>query len=257
VPTSLGAHNPRVAFARELLSKKGRREHGAFAFEGPTLLAEAVDAGVEIQALYATPASYETATVARTVESGGVPTYLVDERTMAKISGVETPSGLLAVAPVRLAPLEQILDAPGVVLVLADVGDPGNAGTLLRTAEAFGVRGAIFGTRGTEPHNPKVVRAAMGALFRMPVGVADPGSLRAATGEWQLTGLAAGREPLSSLRWTQHTMLLVGSERQGLGPWEPLCARFASIPMSGQAESLNAAVAGSIALYEATKHLNP
>lgn len=257
MPTSLGAHNPRVAYARELLSKKGRREHRAFSFEGPTLLAEAIAAGIEIQALYATAAAYEAHPPARQAEAGGTDVFIVDERTMARISDVETPTGLLAVTPLRTVPLQQMLERPGVVLLLADVGDPGNAGTLLRSAEAFGAIGVIFGRLGVEPHHPKVVRAAMGAVFRMPLAVAEPAEVGAYAEGWQITGLAAGHEPLARLSWAAGTVLAVGSERQGLGAWEPLCERLASIPMPGEAESLNAAVAGSIALYEAVRHRHP
>lgn len=257
MPTSLGAHNPRVAFARDLLSKKGRREHQAFAFEGATLLAEAIEAGVEIQALYATPHAFECSQIAHAAKARGIEVLLVDERTMAKISDVETPSGLLAVAPLRISALADVLAAPGLVLALADIADPGNAGTLLRSAEALGARGVVFGNLGVEPHNPKVVRSAMGSLFRVPVAVTHPEELRTAAAPWQVTGLAAGHAPVATLEWNERTMLVVGSERQGLGPWEALCGRLGSIPMAGQAESLNAAVAGSIALYEAAKHLNP
>lgn len=256
MPTPLGAHNARVDFARSLLDKKGRREHAAFSFEGPTLLAEALASGVELQALYATRTAYETTAAAAEAESRGVDVYLVDERTMAKISDVETPTGLLAVAPVRLESAAEILEAPGLVLGLADLNDPGNAGTLLRSAEAFGARGVIFGSRGAEPHHPKVVRAAMGAVFRLRMAVAAPADLHAVAGDWQITGLAASGERIDRLSWHGKHLVLVGNERRGMGPWEPLCTRLGAIPMSGEAESLNAAVAGSIALYEAAKHLH-
>lgn len=257
MPTSLGVHNARIDFARALLDKKGRREHGAFSFEGPTLLAEALTAGTEIQALYATPVAYESTPLAAEIESRGIDVFLVDERTMRKISDVETPPGLLAVAPVRLRPAAEILEEPGLVLALADLNDPGNAGTLLRSAEAFGARGVIFGSRGAEPHHPKVVRAAMGAVFRLPLAVAAPADLHAVAADWEMTGLAASGEPLHRMRWHPKSLLLVGNERRGMGPWEPLCSRLAAIPMAGQTESLNAAIAGSIALYEAAKHLHP
>lgn len=257
MPTPLGAHNARVDFARSLLEKKGRREHAAFSFEGPTLLAEALASGVELQALYATRAAYETTPAAADAESRGVDVYIVDERTMAKISDVETPTGLLAVAPVRLESAGEILETPGLVLGLADLNDPGNAGTLLRSAEAFGAHGVIFGSRGAEPNHPKVVRAAMGAVFRLRMAVATPADLHAVVGDWEVTGLAASGERLDRLRWHGKNLVMVGNERRGMGPWEPLCTRLGAIPMSGEAESLNAAMAGSIALYEAAKHLNP
>lgn len=256
MPTSLGAHSARVEFARELLTKKGRREHARFSFEGPTLLADALAAGTQIECVYATGAAYEESRTVRDAEARGVPVYVVDERTMRRISDVETPAGVIAVAPIALFAAAELLDEPGLVLALADLNDPGNAGTLLRTAEAFGVTRVIFGSRGAEPHLPKVVRAAMGAIFRLRLAVATPADLNAVLADWEVTGLAARGEPLGRLAWHRKALLAVGNERRGLEGWEPLCGRFAAIPMAGGAESLNAGVAGSIALYEASKHLS-
>lgn len=253
MPTPLGAHNARIDLARDLLTKKGRREQGAFSFEGPTLLAEAVASGANISEVHVTQAAYEQTPIVLELESRGVPTYTVDDRTMQKISDLETPSGIVAIAPIRLYGAADLLEIPGVVLVLADLNDPGNAGTLLRSAEAFGVDRVIFGSRGAEPHHPKVVRSAMGAIFRMRIASATPADVHAVIGDWDVTGLASEGERLDRLSWGQRNALLVGNERHGIGPWEPLCTRLAAIPMHGGAESLNAAVAGSIALYEATK----
>lgn len=254
MPTSLGAHNARIDAARDLLTKKGRKAQGRFSFESPTLLQEARDAGVAIEEIYVTREAYDRAAASLAqIENDGVPVYLVDERAMRRISDVETPSGVVAVAPVRLLAVEAVLARSGVVLLLADVSDPGNVGTLLRTAEAFGVAGVIAGSLGAELHLPKVVRSAMGALFRLPLASADPGSLAGSLGDWHVTGLSAQGEAAGALTWPQPALLAVGNERHGLGRWEALCTRLASIPMAGKAESLNAAVAGAIALYEATK----
>ena len=256
MPTSLGAHNPRVDFARELLSKKGRREHARFSFEGPTLLHEALAAGVDVEYVYVTSRAYEATQVVREAESRGVPIYTVDERTMQKISDVETPAGILAVAPIKLERPVALLQSPGLVLALADVSDPGNAGTLLRTAEAFGIDRAVFGSAGADPFLPKVVRSAMGAVFRLRLAQCTPEELATSLDGWEVTGLLAGGEPLGGLAWSRKSLLLVGNERRGIGPWDTLCTRFAAIEMHGAAESLNAAVAGAIAMYEATKRMD-
>lgn len=253
MPTSLGAHNARIDAARDLLTKKGRKQHGRFSFEGATLLEEAHRAGVPIETLYVTREAYERTPLAQRIDADGVPVYVIDERAMKRISDVDTPAGIVAIAPIRVASIESVLDGDGVVLLLADVNDPGNAGTLLRTAEAFGVRGVIAGTLGAEPHLPKLVRSAMGAVFRLSVALADPDAATPHLRGRQVTGLAAQGEPLERLEWPHGAVLAVGNERHGLGRWEALCTRLAAIPMSGNAESLNAAVAGSIALYEATK----
>lgn len=256
MPTLLGAHNARIDAARELLAKKGRKQQGRFSFEGATLLQEAVDAGVAVQELYVTKTAYDSVALVRDLERGGVAVYVVDDRAMKRISDVETPSGILAVAPLGLCAVEDVVRRPGVVLVLADVNDPGNAGALLRTAEAFGAAGVIVGSLGAEPHLPKVVRSAMGALFRLPISVAEPSQVGPLLSGREVTGLSAQGEPLGSLRWREDAVLVVGSERRGLDRWTGICTRLGAISMRGNAESLNAAVAGSIALYEATKRPN-
>lgn len=249
---TLGAQNARVTFARDLLNKRGREEHRAFAIEGATLLDEAIRSGATVRELYVTAGSAET-TVVKRLEATGVPTYLVGDRTFAKISDVETPTGILAVVDLRPAPLEAMFAKPGLVLLVADLNDPGNLGSLLRAAEAFGASGAIVGDTGVDPYHPKAVRAGMGAHFRLPIVAAGPQTVEAAASKAgaRMIGLAAGGELLGELAWPERTILAVGHERHGLGRWASLCVRVAGIPMAPNAESLNAAVAGGIALYEA------
>ncbi len=239
--------------ARALRSVKGRSEQKRFAFEGPTLLGEARASGLAIEELYATPAAYETMPLVREYDASGTPTFIVTTHALAAISDLATPSGIVAVAPIPLSGLEKLLSLGTPVLVLADIGDPANAGTLLRSADAFGCPGVVFGRLGVDPYNPKVVRGAMGAIFRLAIAVAEPAELQAvaAAAGFTLLGLAAQGEPLAGERWDEPVALVVGHERHGLGRWAPLCRRILAIPMAPCAESLSAAVAGSIALYEA------
>lgn len=254
MPTSLGAHNPHVLFARELLTKKGRREHARFSFEGPTLLDEALQSGVTPERIFVTPDALAIHSSIARAEEAGAAVHVVDAKTLARISDVETPSGIVAIAPVVLRLAADLLERPGLVALLAGVSDPGNAGTLLRSAEAFGIGRVLFAAGSVEPYHPKVVRAAMGAVFRLQLAVVDPEELRAYP-QWQITGLDARGEALDALEWGERAIIAVGSERQGLGALAALCSRTAAIPMHGKAESLNAAVAGSLAFYEAAKRL--
>lgn len=252
----LGVHNPRIDRVRALAQKKGRRDQQRYTFEGLTLIGEALRSNVPIEEIYATRDVLENdPSLTRAFAQRNIPIFTVDERTMKKLSDLQTPPGMLAVAPIAMAALAQIFSSDGIVLVLAGLSDPGNAGTLVRTAEAFGLRGVIFGTNSVEPHSPKVMRAAMGSLFRVPVAVAGPQEVKAATPGWQVTGLAPGGTPIGELPWGIRDVVVVGHERHGLADWRPLCARTAAIPMRGQVESLNAAMAGAIALYEASKTL--
>ncbi|HKE36552.1 MAG TPA: RNA methyltransferase [Candidatus Baltobacteraceae bacterium] len=255
MPVRLGVHADRLTAIRTLHAAKGRRQSGRFAFEGPTLLREAHANNFPIEEIYATQEAYDAEPLVAQLEAAGTAAFVIEPRSAQKISDLETPPGIVAVSAMKFATLEEIFGGDGVVLVLADLNDPGNAGTLLRTADAFGCRGAVAGSTGTDPYHPKVVRAAMGALFRLPVAVAQPDDVAraAAAAGFEVAGLAAKGEPLGASPLPRRAALAVGNERHGLGRWEAILSRRLAIPMLGRADSLNAAVAGSIALYEATK----
>lgn len=252
----LGARAERLSRVRTLRTVKGRREQGRFAFEGATLVDEAVAARFPIEELYATQTAYDSVPVLRDLESAGMPLFLVEPDAAASISDVVTPSGILAVSPIRLRPATELFAGGTPLLVLADLGDPANAGTLLRSADAFGCAGVLFGRLGVDPYHPKVVRGSMGAIFRLRLAVAAPDESReaAAASGVRVLGLTSTGTPLTSEEWRPPLALVVGHERQGLGAWQALCERDIAIPMMGATESLSAAVAGSIALYEACKN---
>jgi len=250
VATLTGAHAERVTRVRDLQTVKGRKEHGRFAFEGPTLLEEALRSGVGIEELYVSDAVLAANATVRELDQRGTPVYVVDDRTLRKISDLDTPTGLLGVAAQRAGDLGAVLRGP-LTLVLADLNDPGNVGTLLRSAEAFGASGVVLGRLGVDPYHPKVVRGAMGTIFRLPLAVASATEFAAAAAAAGTTiiGLTTGGGSLDAIGLGAATALVVGHERRGLGSWEVPGVRLAGIPMRGAAESLNASVAGSIGLY--------
>jgi RNA methyltransferase, TrmH family len=255
MPLRLGVHADRLTAIRALLTSKGRRRSGRFSFEGSTLLRDAHANAFPIEEIYATQDAYDADPLVAQLEGSGTAVFLVEPRSAQKISDLETPPGIVATGRMRFATLEAIFEGDGVVLVLADLNDPGNTGTLLRTAEASGCRGATAGTRGSDPYNPKVVRSAMGALFRLPIACADPEDVArtAAAAGYEIAGLSAQGAPFGAVSLPARLAVAVGNERHGLGRWEAAVDRRLAIPMRGRAESLNAAVAGSIALYEAAK----
>ncbi len=255
MPERLGIHSDRLAEVRALRSPKGRRAQGRFAFEGITLLEEARASRFAIEALYCTAPAYDATPAVKELEAQGETVFLVEERSAAAISDLRTPSGIVAVAPMLLHSLDELVRATTLLLVLADVNDPANAGTLLRSADAFGCDGVIFGGLGVDPYHPKVVRGSMGAIFRLRLAVADPPALSAAatSAGVHFVGLAADGACLEGEQLQRPLAIVVGNERHGLGRWERLCERLAAIPMEGRSESLSAAVAGSIALYEARR----
>jgi TrmH family RNA methyltransferase len=252
VPTALSPHNPRIERVRELRTPKVRRERGRFVFEGATLLAEAQRSGVAIEELYGTDAALaEHAVLVAGLEAAGTPVFAVPERTLARLSDVETPPGLIAVAVQPSNDVAGILARPGPVLLLAGISDPGNAGTLLRSAEAFGAAGVLFGRGGADPFAPKVVRAAMGSLFRLPVAAvtAEEALVAAAAAGRPVIAATLEGEPLAGAVLPSNAVLAIGNERHGVGAFLNRWDRAVRIEQASTTESLNAAVAGSILLY--------
>jgi TrmH family RNA methyltransferase len=260
VPIALSPHNPRLANVRDLRTARSRRERGRFTLEGATLLAEALRSGVTIEDVYGTDGALaEHAGLVGEIEAAGTPVYSLPERNFARLSDLDSPPGLLAVAFQAGADLETILARPGPVLLLAAVNDPGNAGTLLRSAEAFGAAGVLFGRGGVDPYAPKVVRAAMGSLFRMPVATVDAaelGAAAAAAGR-PIVATALDGEPLAGARLPANAIVAVGNERHGVGAFLLRWDRAVRIEQTGPTESLNAAVAGSIVLYAIANGTDP
>jgi TrmH family RNA methyltransferase len=256
MPTSLGAYSARLEAVRALRTKAGRRDQQRFAIEGPTMLREALASGASVEAVYATADAYGALGELATAISER--TFLVSERALAKLSDLETPPGIVAVLPLGLTPLAALLAEGEPAVLLAGVADPGNAGTLLRTGEIFGFRNAIFGRGSVEAHNPKVVRASMGAVFRTRIAVAEPGELLGAALARGYTIVAASREgvPLRGFRFPERSIVAVGNERHGVAGWLPRWDAAVSIPQAGAGESLNAGVAGAIILYEFSQQVS-
>lgn len=254
MPTPLSPHNPRIEAVRDLRTPRGRRAAGRFAAEGPTLLEEARRSGIRPREIFVTDAALARVDVAP-YETDDVPVHLVTERVVARLSDVETPSGLVAVFDLPVDDAAAVLARPGVVLLLAGVGDPGNAGTLVRSAEALGAAGVLFGRGGADPYAPKVVRAAMGSIFRLPVASVEAEELLAlaTAAERPVVATDLEGEDLAVVGIPANAVLAIGNERRGVRDWLPRWDRAVRIPQREATESLNAAVAGSIVLYEAAR----
>jgi len=256
-----GFHSPHVRAARLLHSKKHRAGARCFLIEGPALVNAALDAGAMPTALFHLPERSAAADASATAaEAAGVPVYAVDERTLDSLAQTRAPQGIVAQVPFveRTGPEDLAAlvpaDGPATILVLHDLDDPGNAGTLVRSAEAFGVRAVCFGPESVEPYNDKLVRATMGALFRVPIVRYEAWPELAKSLEqmgMQAIAAAAGAPDIRSVQPPARSALILGNERQGLSalPTDAF-ALTVGIPQRPQGESLNVAVAGSILLYE-------
>lgn len=247
--TTLGVHSPKLEFVRALRTKAGRREQGRYAVEGPTMLAEALAAGRVPEELYATDAALDAATCDDPRLAGRI--FSVPAKAMARLSDLESPPGLLAVHAIRHEPLDELLAGGRPALLLAGIADPGNAGTLVRSAEIFGIERAIFARESVEPYNPKVVRATMGAIFRVRIATADAHELTrvASARGYRIVAAARDGAALPTYRFPERAIVAIGNERHGVYGWLPSVDEAVAIPQPGRGESLNASVAGGIIFY--------
>jgi TrmH family RNA methyltransferase len=246
MPNSLGAHHPSLQAARELLTKKGRDTQARFLIEGPTLLEEAIASGVIIESIFATERAFAQTPLLRSFDDGRL--GLIGEASLGKLTAVEEPTGIIAVAEKRLPGLAKVLEHDN-LLLLAGLNDPGNVGTLLRSAHAFGIRGVLMLEGSVELYNPKIVRAAMGALFRLDCTVLRVADAATTLADRCIVGAEMQGEALDQFRFPERSVLVIGHERHGLRATSFTAQKHIGIPLEAGTESLNAAVAGSIILY--------
>ena len=244
-------HNPRVKAVRALQERKRAREvEQAFVIEGLHLAREAVVAEVQARlVLYTEDLDARGRGLVNSLAKLGAETETVSPSVMAACSGTETPPGLVAIVQAPLLHPPSHLD---LALVLDGVSDPGNLGTMLRTALAAGVQLVVLTGDTVDPFNPKVVRAAAGAHFHLPMHSVTPADLPASVEGLDLW-LAEARSgvPHAQVDWRSPCALIIGSEAHG--PSEAVRAlpvRRVHVPTAQQSESLNAAVATGVLLFE-------
>lgn len=259
-----GFHHPLVRAAKALQQKKHRRIERCFLIEGPNAMAAALDANATLRRVFFTrdQAVGTSAELAERAAAGGIEVFEVDARTLGVLAQTGSPQGIVAVADFVERPMAELnatlpAGAPALALILHDLSDPGNAGTLVRSAEAFGVRAVCFGPDAVEPYNDKVVRASAGALFRVAMYVYESWpefatAARAAT--LRIVAAEAGSPDVRSVTAGERIALIIGHERHGMRDIAPDEIELrVGIPQSAHAESLNAGVAGSIMLYELSR----
>lgn len=254
----LSPRNPLVQTARLLArDRKEREQSGLAVLEGVRLAEEAVAAGLPLAyALYTAELSGRErgAALLANLRAAGVALHLVAPDTLERAADTQSPQGLVAVFCPRIWRLEAI--RPGLVVVLDNLQDPGNLGTVIRSLEAFGGAGLVV-AGGVDPYNPKVIRGAMGSLFRLPVVKAEVGeALRVLKAQGRRCYVADAGGDLTpwTANFTGSSVLVIGNE--GNGPSETaraLADGVISIPMPGPTESLNAGVAASLLIYEAMR----
>lgn len=252
----LSARNPRVtALGRLARRRKEREDQRALLVEGPVLLGAALDAGAEIIDVFvdeATQHEHLNATVLRRLPDHVDP-WVLPAGTLDRVGDAATSQGIAAVVA-RLQVAWPASDGGGFVVVLAEVGDPGNAGTLMRAAAAAGAD-AVVTAGGVDPTHPKVVRASAGTLFGLDVVSADSveeALARLRSAGFALVGtVARDGDNYDGVDLTGPVAIVLGNETNGL-PDEAVDALdlAVTIPMPGPAESLNVAMAGTLVCFE-------
>jgi len=240
-----------VKYIQSLLHKKFREEYGQFIVEGPKMASEAIALSpADIINIYAcndwisTNQSIDKDLAQKIVE--------VSAQEMEKISAQHTPSGVLVI--LRKPSLSLPRGWDGLTLVLDGIQDPGNLGTIIRTADWFGVRHIICGTGTADCYNPKVIQSTMGSIFRVRLFYEDLNSFFDQNSKIPIAATSLEGEPLRAAEKWETLFLVIGNESQGVQQdIINRAQRKILIPRTGHGESLNAAVATGIVLYELSK----
>ena len=255
--TVLTAGNTRVKEARKLSRRSVRAERRLFLVDGPKAVEGALELRDRVVEVFATPDAVETYAGLL----AGAPVTLVDDRALASLSESVTPAGVVAVCHVLDVDLDALTsDGRSPIVVCADVRDPGNAGTIIRTADAVGAAGVVLSGNSVDPYNDKTVRATVGSLFHVGLTV-DTDTPRvisrlqsagyvvlAADGAGEVDLFAADELFAGKVAW------LFGNEAWGLpADLAALADHRVAIPILGRAESLNLAAAAAVCLYASAR----
>jgi TrmH family RNA methyltransferase len=258
-----GRHNPLLKQLRQAFSRAQRTADGDCAIEGLRMLEEAIRSGLRFRAVFFRESAQDRAERLLPQIGAHVETLLLPDKLFDASVPSETPQGVAALVRLKEFSLDDVLEKErlqvGPIMVLAGLQDPGNLGTIIRSAEAFGSAGIILGEGTVSPLNAKAVRASAGSIFRLPVVAAAAGledvvtRLRSKSVRLIATSSHKGT-PVDQADLTGPIAVFIGSEGSGLA--RGLVTQMdevVAIPHTPQVESLNAGVAGSIILYEAAR----
>jgi RNA methyltransferase, TrmH family len=263
-----GRHNPRVKQLRQAFTHSERTEEGDCAIEGVRIVAEAIRSGLRFSAVFFRESAQNHAERLLPQIGAHVETLVLPDKLFDGAVPSESPQGVAALVRLKEFSLEDVVERMpvGPIIVVVGLQDPGNLGTILRSAEAFGSAGVVLGEGTVSPFNSKVIRASAGSIFRLPVVTAKAGAEKSAGGfESTLAKLRAQGvrliatsshkgTPVDQAKLTGALAIFVGSEGGGLPrALTPQFDETVAVPHSEHVESLNAGVAGSILLYEAAR----
>lgn len=234
---------------------KARVEQGIFVIEGIKMFEESRDGGYLVKA-YVSESFYEEKITSYPDYFNGISYELVSDHVLNDAAETKTPQGIMATVKMPAYTLEQLIKNDSAnLMLLEDIRDPGNLGTIVRTAEGAGITGIILSKTSVDMYNPKVIRSTMGAIYRMPfVYVEDFIETLQVLKENDITIYAAhlkGSKYYDEIEYEDKCAIMIGNEANGLSDESSsLASKYIKIPMCGQVESLNAAVASAILMYE-------
>ena len=249
-PLITSSQNSKIKLVRTLMGRaKERREANAFVVEGVRLVEEAVNSNWEFRfVLYDESLKDRGRSHVERLKSGDVDVEEVSQSLMKSLSDTETPQGILAVINDSQLPIP---NSPSFILIPDQIRDPGNLGTLLRTAAATGVQAVLLPPETTDAFAPKAVRSGMGAHFRLPIHEMAWDEIQEQTKNLQIYLADMDGKPCWETDLSQPLALIIGSEAEGASEdARKLSNEKISIPMAGNVESLNAAVAGAVLMFE-------
>ncbi len=254
-----GHHNPRLKELRQAFRRGELTANGECAIEGVKLVEEALRSGQRLTSIFFSESARPLAEKLLPQLNARTDAHIVPNSLFASIVPSETPQGVAALVKWRTISASQILErsGSGPIVVAAGLQDPGNLGTILRSAEAFGAAGVFLSEGTVSPYNSKVLRGSAGSIFRLPVVVITSGELIALLRQRGVRLLATSSHkgtPLPEVSWKFPLAIFIGNEGAGL-PRELMhqMEETIVIPQAAQVESLNAGVAASIVLYEAAR----
>ncbi|MHB8984823.1 MAG: TrmH family RNA methyltransferase [Eubacteriales bacterium] len=257
-----GRQNQRLKLLRRLENRKHREKEGLFLAEGIRFVEEALSSGWPVEFLACTEktaVSPRGELLLQSARSGNIPVLEVDEKLFAGLSDTITPQGVLAVVRQKRQDCTDLIFSGRVplLLIVDGVQDPGNLGTIVRTADAAGAGGVLLLKGTVDLYNPKVLRSTMGSIFHVPIvqnlETNQALDVLAAAGAKLFAGLPRAARSLYEVDLRGPAAFLLGSEARGPGNLAGLNVESISIPLPGRAESLNVAVAAGVLLFEALR----
>ena len=240
----LSPQNPLIKQIRKAVARGGLTDDGLAVAEGVHVLEEASSAGCVVEDVLVSESAFDKFDLPDA--------RVVSDSVFRDLSSTETPQGVLALVRPRAFSLDQIVTGTALVVVLDGVQDPGNAGAIIRAAEAFGATGLIFLKGTVNAFNPKCIRGSAGSVFRIPLVTGVTEDVLLASGISLYAAMPHAEKLLSDVDFTSACAIVIGSEGRGVSDSLAACAQGFRIPTS-HVESLNAAVAAGVILYQASR----